>query len=104
MSKPPYRSKRKPSNSKRQASKSNKQRQQQAKQRPVSKPWLSETTGYRTVAVVSLLLAVFIAWQVWPAEGAVRAILWGLGFGAAIWGVFLLTLAFNNWVRSRRNG
>lgn len=75
----------------------------QEEKRLTSEPWLSKQTGLRAIGVISLLLAVFTAWQLWPAEGPFRAILWGLGFGVAIWAVFFLSLTFNNWVRGRNN-
>lgn len=53
------------------------------------------------MAVVSLMLAAFMTWQLQESEGLGRAILWGLGFGAAIWLVFLGSLAFNRWLRGR---
>jgi hypothetical protein len=67
----------------------------------VNEPWLSQSTGLRTMAVVSLMLAAFMAWQLQESEGLGRAILWGLGFGGAIWLVFLGSLAFNRWLRRR---
>lgn len=72
------------------------------KEKPVvNEPWLSQSTGLRTMAVVSLMLAAFMTWQLQESEGLGRAILWGLGFGAAIWLVFLGSLAFNRWLRGR---
>jgi hypothetical protein len=78
---------------------------QEKKQEPArdfNEPWLQQRTGLIFMAVLSLGLGGFIAWQLVPAEGVFRAILWGLGFGAALWGVFGLSLAFNTWVRRRR--
>ena len=66
-----------------------------------SGPWLSRGTGLRGMSVLSLALAAFIVWQLYPSEGLLRSLLWGLGFGSAIWAVFTLSLAFNNWVRRR---
>lgn len=64
-------------------------------------PWLSTATGLRGMSVLSLVLAAFIVWQLYPSEGLLGSLLWGLGFGIAIWAVFTLSLAFNNWVRRR---
>lgn len=66
-----------------------------------SDPWLSKGTGLRGMSVLSLVLAAFIVWQLYPSEGLLGSLLWGLGFGIAIWAVFTLSLAFNNWVRRR---
>lgn len=104
MSKQSHLRKSKKGNNRRQAGKRSQRRDRQEEKRPTSQPWLSRTTGFRTIAVISLLLAAFIAWQVWPEEGPIQAILWGLGFGTAIWAVFFLALAFNKWVRGRNNG
>lgn len=65
------------------------------------KPWLRMSTGLRAMLLLSLVLAAFITWQLYPSEGLFRALLWGLGFGVAIWGVFYLSYAFNTWVRRR---
>lgn len=64
-------------------------------------PWLSTSAGLRGMLVLSLVLAGFIVWQLYPSEGLLRSLLWGLGFGIAIWAVFYLSFAFNTWVRRR---
>jgi hypothetical protein len=70
--------------------------------RDFNEPWLQRRTGLIFMAVLSLGLGGFIAWQLVPSEGVFWAILWGLGFAVALWGVFGLSLAFNTWVRRRR--
>lgn len=65
-------------------------------------PWISQRSGLLVMGLVSVALAVFMGWQIYPAEGLGSAILWGLGFAAAIWAVFGVSLAFNTWVRGRR--
>ena len=52
-----------------------------------SEPWLSQRTGFRAMGVLSLVLAAFMTWQLWPSEGPVGAILWGLGFGLSVPGL-----------------
>jgi hypothetical protein len=72
------------------------------KQVPVTnEPWLSQRTGRIIMIVLSLVLVAFFTYQLEPALGFWEALLWGLGFGLAIWGVFLLAYSFNKWVRRR---
>jgi len=103
MSKRSRRRARKASKKAGQAGERRQQNEEQEEKGFSSNPWLSRQTGFRAIWVISLLLAAFMVWQLWPAEGPIIAILWGVGFGAAIWGVFFLSLAFNTWVRGRRN-
>lgn len=67
----------------------------------LNEPWLSKRTGLIIMILFTLGFAVFMAWQLAPTEGTGRAILWGLGFGAATWVVFGLALAFNRFLRRR---
>ena len=66
----------------------------------MDEPWLSRPSGLKIMAGLSIILAVFTGWQVYPA-GLGTAILWGLGSAAAIWAVFGLTYLFNVLIRSR---
>ena len=66
-----------------------------------SEPWLSQRTGRIVMVVLSLALVAYFTYQLEPALGFWEALLWGLGFGLAIWGVFLLAYSFNKWVRRR---
>ena len=68
---------------------------------PGTEPWISKRTGLIIMSLVSLALAIFITWTLSPALGLGEALLWGLGFGAAMWGVFALALAFNKRIRGR---
>ena len=63
--------------------------------------WLSKRTGLMVMILLSLGLAVFMTWQLYPTEGS-GAILWGLGFAASIWAVFGLAYLFNIFVRGKR--
>ena len=52
-------------------------------------PWIPEKTGLIAMTIVSLALAVWVAWQVISAENNIgKGILWGVIFGASIWLVF----------------
>ena len=53
------------------------------------------------MSLVSLALAIFITWTLSPALGLGEALLWGFGFGIAMWGVFALALGFYKWIRGR---
>lgn len=64
-----------------------------------NEPWIKQRTGFIFMAVLSVALAVFTVWQTAPAIGIGEALLWGGGFGLAIWGVFFLAYAFNRYVR-----
>ena len=66
-------------------------------------PWIGRNSGFTVIGLLSVAMCVFMAWQLFPTEGLLRSILWGLGFGAAIWVVFGLSLAFNTLVRGKRN-
>lgn len=88
---------------------SKKTRQKNKKQTPkksqapaTNEPWLSKRTGLIVISMISIALALFMIWQLQPVLGLGEALLWGLGFGVAIWGVFALALAFNRWVRGRK--
>ncbi len=63
--------------------------------------WLSKRTGLVVMILLSLGLAAFMIWQLYPSEGS-GAILWGLGFAASIWAVFGLAFLFNVFVRGKR--
>ena len=79
--------------------------QQEKKEKPpvpqTNEPWLSTRTGLIVMVLLTLGLAAFIANQLRPVMALWEAILWGLGFGVATWGVFGLALAFNRFVRRR---
>ena len=66
-----------------------------------NEPWLSKRTGLITISVISIVIAVFMIWNLYPSEGA-GAILWGLGFGASVWVVFGLSFLFNTFLRGKR--
>lgn len=71
---------------------------------PLSEPWINRRSGFTVMGVLSLALAVFMTWQLYPTEGFGRAVLWGLAFAVAIWVIFGVSLIFNTWVRGRRQG
>ncbi|MFN2224531.1 MAG: hypothetical protein PVH65_11655 [Chloroflexota bacterium] len=82
-----------------------KKRQQEKEKKPVpvtNQPWLSQRTGRIIMIVVSIALVIFMTVQLRPALGLGEALLWGIGFGVAIWGVFLLSYVFNRWMRRRK--
>ncbi len=77
------------------------QRKQEQEIDPTS-PWIGMQTGLIVITILSIGMAVFVAWTVIPATSTREGILWGLGFGAGIWFVFVLALAFNRFVRGKR--
>lgn len=66
-----------------------------------SGPWLNWRTGLLTNIVVSLALAVFVIWQIYPVGGLVPALLWGVGAGLSIWLVFIISYFINSRLRRR---
>ncbi|HMD89310.1 MAG TPA: hypothetical protein VKF38_09125 [Anaerolineaceae bacterium] len=63
-------------------------------QKPGRTPWISMKTGLRVIAVISILMAGLVAYEVIPNGGWVQGILYGLLFGASIWAVFLIVHIF----------
>jgi hypothetical protein len=66
----------------------------------INEPWIAKRTGTLLITLISLGFAIFVSWQLYPTEG-IKSLLWGAGFGLGIWGVFLLSLGFNKFVRRR---
>jgi hypothetical protein len=67
----------------------------------IDEPWLTKSAGLKIIAVVSIVLAVFTGWQVYPAGGLGTSIVWGLGSAAAIWAVFGLSYLINVLIHPR---
>ena len=64
-------------------------------------PWLSRKTGGIIMIIASLALVGYMTYQLNKTEsfGFWESLLWGIGFGVAIWGVFFLAYFFNKWMR-----
>ena len=65
-------------------------------------PWIKKRNGYIYMGLLSLVLAVFMGWQLYPTEGLGRAIMFGFGFAVAIGLIFGVSLTFGEWMRGRR--
>ena len=65
--------------------------------------WLSMRTGLIVVTLVSVGMAVLTGWMTIPALGWVEGLLWSLGFGGAVWLVFVGFCFFNRFVRGKRD-
>lgn len=53
------------------------------------KPWIPWNTGLLAMVIVSIVLAVWVGWQMVNAGNTIgKAVLWGLIFGVSIWLVF----------------
>ncbi|MDX1436876.1 MAG: hypothetical protein R3335_08700 [Anaerolineales bacterium] len=65
----------------------------------VNEPWISQRSGKIIITVLSTGLAVWMTWQITPALGLAEAALWGIGFGASIWLIFLGMQYFQKWIR-----
>ena len=64
-------------------------------------PWLSWRTGMLTNTVISLALAIFVIWQIYPVGGLGQALLWGVGAGLSIWLIFIISYLINKRLRPR---
>ena len=67
-----------------------------------NEPWISMPAGLRIITLVSIGMAVFTAYTTIPAIGWFEGLLWSLGFGIAIWLVFIGFYYFNRFVRGKR--
>lgn len=67
----------------------------------INEAWISMRTGLIVMAVVSLGMGVLAAWSGIQTQGTVKGLLWGLGFGAAVWVVFAVALIFNRFLRGK---
>ena len=64
-------------------------------------PWIQMKTGLIVITIVSIGMAVFMGIPAYQTMG-LEGILWGLGFGAAIWVIFFGALYFNRLFRGNR--
>ena len=53
------------------------------------------------MGLFSLVLVAFVTWQLSAGLPFGEALLWGLGFGFAMWGIFWLAFSFNKFIRGR---
>ena len=81
--------------------KKSKKSKDQKEETPANQPWISMRSGLITIAITSVALAVFMAWQVIPSRGWVEGILWGLLFGALIWAIFFGNILINKLLRKK---
>ena len=87
------------------AKKNRKRKSKPNNKKPVpnlNKPWISQRSGFIAIGVLSVVLAIFMGWQLYPSEGLMSAIGYGVGFAIALWIVFGVSLAFNHFVRGKR--
>jgi hypothetical protein len=64
-----------------------------------SEPWIKTKTGLWMIGIVSLALAVYTGWQLYPAFGFWKSLLWGGGAAVALWLVFGMSYLVNVNVR-----
>lgn len=79
----------------------------QKKKRPKAKSnpnaWIEMRTGLIIICIISIAIGGFMGWSVYQIDhNLAEGILWGLGFGGAIWGIFFIALFFNRVVRGNR--
>ena len=58
-------------------------------EKPLRQPWIPRSAGFTAITVVSVVLAIWVAWQSVSGGGTLlNGILYGLILGASIWLVF----------------
>lgn len=67
------------------------------------KPLIMQRSGLQIVTLFSLMLAAFMAWQLYPTEGPLRALFWGLAAGFSIWITFGLGFLLHKFAQRRRD-
>ena len=77
------------------------QRKQEQEIDPTS-PWIGMQTGLIVITILSIGMAIFVAWTVIPATSTRARAPWGLAIAEGLWFVFVLALAFNRFVRGKR--
>lgn len=82
------------------ANKSKKKTSKQAEPAVSNDPWIEKRTGITLIAMVSVAMALFVIWQLYPVMG-LESILWGIGFSGGIWAVFGLSYLFNTRMRGK---
>lgn len=65
-------------------------------------PWISMRSGLIVMAIVSIGLAAWTAYQSYPQSSLVDSILWGVVFGGSLWLVFFGFMLINRFLRKRR--
>ncbi len=65
----------------------------------MNQPWIQMRSGLKIMAVASLFITVFIAWQLVPSEGFLKGVGWGIVFGLSMWLIFFAGVWFNHWLR-----
>lgn len=85
------------------ARKSGKKDQQADEMAKLTEPWISMRSGLIIIAIVSIGMGAWTAFQAIPIKGLVEGTLWGMAFGGSIWLVFALMLAFNRILRHFRS-
>ena len=79
----------------------------QSKKKPKAKSnpnaWIQMRTGLIIICIISIAIGLFMGWTVYQIDNNLsEGILWGLGFGGAIWVIFFIALYFNRVVRGNR--
>ena len=66
-------------------------------------PWIKMRTGLVVITIVSIGMAVFMGWPVYQAtDSLAEGLLWGFGFGIAIWAIFFGAVYLNRLFRGNR--
>jgi hypothetical protein len=65
-------------------------------------PWIQMRTGLIIMTIVSIGMAIIMGWPAYQALG-LEGILWGIGFGVAIWVIFFGAIYLNRLLRGNRD-
>lgn len=61
------------------------------------KPWIEKNKGFKIITIVSIVLALWVGYQLFRSENDLgTALLWGGIFGGSTWLVFLGMNAFHS--------
>jgi len=68
------------------------------------KPWIEKAKGLRLIAIISLVLAVLVAYQIIRGSGEWgQGILWGLLFGGSVFLVYFGMNAFHKMINKNKD-
>jgi hypothetical protein len=84
-------------------SKADKKEKKEQEKQYLGYNWISMRTGLIVITFLSVGLTILIAKTTVPAIGWGEGLLWAIGFGAAVWVVFIGYYFFNRLVRNKRN-
>jgi len=80
---------------------SKKKRSKQKSEEFTREPWISSRTGLAIIAALSVAIAFFTGKTIYPIQGMMSAVLWGLGSAVGLWVFFGAAYLFNRILHGR---